>query len=149
MRLLMLSNLAFWQLCTDDVPAATTTIGKAVEKDSLPESRPNLRATRALVLVQAGKPAEALAIVGREDGDAGEPERIRPRYTIVRAHALCAEGSTEAARVEIERVLEGPLGTDEIRRLLPAGGPAKDLIEEVMRKVHVPAPKGVEAEIRA
>ena len=69
------------------------------------------------------------------NGSAGCPDR--------------AEGSTEAARVEIQRVLEGPLGTDEIRRLLPAGGPAKDLIEEVLRTVPVAAPMGVDAEVRA
>lgn len=134
MRLLMLSNLAFWQLCTKDVEGARKTVDRGDEKDSLPEARPNFRATRAMVLACSGKADEALEIVGRTDADASVPERVRPRFGIVRAHALAASGDKEAARRELTSVLEGPVGVDELRRWLPAGGAAVELMEEVMRK---------------
>jgi hypothetical protein len=132
MRLLMLGNLAFWHLCLDQVAEAKKIVDGADDKSSVPESRPIFRCSKALVLVRDGKPDDALEIVGAAPGEGGEPKRLRPRYSLVRAHALFASGKEDAARAEVRSALDEPDGADELRRFLPAGGPAKALIEELL-----------------
>jgi hypothetical protein len=137
MRLLMLGNLAFWNLCRGDVPAAQKAIDAGDEEGSLPEARPHFRVSKAMVLVHAGKPTEALAIVGEKEGT--EPGRLRRRYALVRAHALVGSGREAEARAVLEEILEDPLGADEVRRWLAAGGPARSLVEELLAKGDKPA----------
>jgi hypothetical protein len=143
MRLLMLGNLAFWNLCLGDVAAAQKAIDAGSEDGSLPEARPHFRVSKAMVLVHAGKPAEALGIVGDKEGS--EPARLRRRYALVRAHALVASGREAEARSVLEDILDDPAGADEVRRWLAAGGPAKALVEEVLAKVDKPAEPPQEA----
>ncbi|MEJ7728642.1 MAG: hypothetical protein WKG00_05460 [Polyangiaceae bacterium] len=137
MRLLMLGNLAFWNLCRGDVAAAQKAIDSGDEEGSLPEARPHFRVSRAMVLVHAGKPAEALAIVGDTEGT--EPARLRRRYALVRVHALVGSGREAEARTVLEEILEDPLGADEVRRWLAAGGPARPLVEELLAREDKPA----------
>ena len=142
MAWLMLSNLAFWNLCVGDTVKAQAAIDAADHKDSHPQSRPLFRATKAMVLVCNGKVDEALAIVGESEGD--EPDRLRARYSLVRAHVLFAAGRKDAARKEVRLVIDNPDSSDELQRWLPAGGPAKALIEQMMRKARKTAKKSVD-----
>jgi hypothetical protein len=130
MRPLMLSNLSHWLLCAGDIGGAGLALEGAPEKEASEEVRPVLRAARAAVLVRAGEIDEALDLVGLEDGERGEPPLVRQRYRVTRAHALAAKGEVEAARAELERVLEDA-GVEELRRWLPAGGPGAALMEEL------------------
>ena len=146
MRLLMLGNLAFWNLCVDRVAEAKKIVLAADDKDSVPESRPMFRCTKALVLVRAGDVADALEIVGAAAGEGGEPKRLRPRYALVRAHALVASGREDAAREELRAALDEPGGADELGRWVAAGGPAKALVEELLG---VPAKRKKKAKSKA
>jgi len=130
LRPLLLSNLSHWYLCAGDVDAAARALEPAREEDALPETRPVLRAARAAVLVRSGQVDAALAIVGRADLEQNEPALVRQRYRVTRAHALAAKGDAEGARAELGRVLE-EAGVEELRRWLPAGGPALPLVEEL------------------
>lgn len=130
MRLLMLGNLAFWNLCRGDVPAAQKAIEAGDEEGALPEARPHFRVSKAMVLVHAGKAKQALDIVGDKEGT--EPLRLRRRYALVRAHALMGSGREAEARTALEDMLEDPAGADEVRRWLVAGGPATSLVQELL-----------------
>jgi hypothetical protein len=133
MRPLMLSNLAFFHLCAGAPDAALAELDKLPEQDAPPASRAALRVMRAAVFLRQGKPAESLALVGAAGDDAGEPEHLRARFAVTRAHALAAQGDPAAAEGEVRRALAAPGGADEIRRWLPAGGPALSLLEEALR----------------
>lgn len=123
LRPFMMSNLSCWHLCAGDLEGARRTIDQAPEDGTEPEVRPILRGTRAAVLVREGDAEAALDLIGRKDGELGEPPIVTQRYRITRAHAFAAQGEIEAARAEIQRVIEdGEI--EELRRWLPAGGPA-------------------------
>lgn len=130
LRPLLLSNLSHWYLCAGDVDAAARALEGVREEDALPEARPVVRAARAAVLVRSGQVDAALDIVGRADLEQNEPAMVRQRYRVTRAHALAAQGDAAGARAELERVLE-EAGSEELRRWLPAGGPAMGLMEEL------------------
>ncbi|AKT36534.1 hypothetical protein [Chondromyces crocatus] len=127
MRALMLGNLSFWWLCAGDVTAAAMALEEAQDGEVPEAVRPALRAARAAVLVRSGDAAGALDIVGRQDRERGEPPQVRQRYRVTRAHALVALGEEAAARAELERVLD-EAGPHELRRWLPARGPAVALL---------------------
>jgi hypothetical protein len=132
MRPLMLGNLAFFHLCAGAPEAALGALEKLPEQEAPPASRAALRVMRAAVLVHQGKPAESLALVGAAGDDAGEPAHLRARFALTRAHALVKQGDRAAAESEIRRAIAAPGGADELRRWLPAGGPALSLIEETL-----------------
>lgn len=123
MRPLILSNLSHWQLCAGDLPGAQRTIAAIEEDGILPAVRPVVRGARAAVLVRAGETEAALDLIGRKDGELGEPPLVQQRYRVTRAHALAAKGHAEAAREELRRVV-ADVGVGELERWLPAGGPA-------------------------
>ncbi|WP_437621836.1 hypothetical protein [Sorangium sp. So ce1151] len=130
-RVLLLSNLAQWQLCAGDLGAATRLLDD-LDEDRAPASvRPLVRGARAAVLVRAGDVDGALSLVGRRDGERGEPAEVRQRYRITRAHALAARGELAAARAELRRVVDD-VGVDELCRWLPAGGPARATMLELI-----------------
>ncbi|MGK3988137.1 hypothetical protein WME99_34160 [Sorangium sp. So ce136] len=130
-RVLLLSNLAQWQLCAGDLGAATRLLDD-LDEDRAPASvRPLVRGARAAVLVRAGDVEGALSLVGRRDGERGEPAEVRQRYRITRAHALAARGELAAARAELRRVVD-EVGVDELCRWLPAGGPARATMLELI-----------------
>jgi hypothetical protein len=132
MRPLMLGNLAFFHLCAGAPDEALRALDKLPEQAAPPASRAGLRVMRAAVLVHQGKPAEGLALIGAAGDDAGEPEHLRARFAVTRAHALAAQGDRAAAEGEIHRALDASGGADEIRRWLPARGPALSLFEEAL-----------------
>jgi hypothetical protein len=123
MRTLMLCNLSHWQLCTGDLAAAQRTLEDAQDEHTPPEVLPYLRDARAAVLVRTGEVEAALDMIGRKDGELGEPQEVQQRYRITRAHALAALGDAAAAREELARIVKGG-GLDDLRRWIPAGGPA-------------------------
>ncbi|WP_437505262.1 hypothetical protein [Sorangium sp. So ce1099] len=130
-RVLLLSNLAQWQLCAGDLGAATRLLDD-LDEDRAPASvRPLVRGARAAVLVRAGDVEGALSLVGRRDGERDEPAEVRQRYRITRAHALAARGELAAARAELRRVVDD-VGVDELCRWLPAGGPARATMLELI-----------------
>ncbi|MGK3969703.1 hypothetical protein WMF38_33060 [Sorangium sp. So ce118] len=130
-RVLLLSNLAQWQLCAGDLGAATRLLDD-LDEDRAPASvRPLVRGARAAVLVRAGDVEAALSLVGRRDGEMDEPAEVRQRYRITRAHALAARGELAAARAELRRVVDD-VGVDELCRWLPAGGPARATMLELI-----------------
>lgn len=129
-RPVMLSNLSFLRLCAGDVEAAQQALAGANGRGAPAVAQDVLRAARAAVLVRAGQLEEALDLVGREDRDRGEPPFIRQRNRITRAHALVALGEVEAAQEELRKVLEDG-GEEELRRAIPAGGPALKYVEEI------------------
>lgn len=130
-RLLLLSHLAQWQLCAGDIDAARRLLDE-LDEDRAPASvRPLVRGARAAVLVRAGDPEAALSLVGRRDGERGEPAEARQRYRITRAHALAARGELAAARAELRRVVDD-VGVDELCRWIPAGGPARATMIELI-----------------
>ncbi|WP_437876089.1 hypothetical protein [Sorangium sp. So ce513] len=130
-RLLLLSHLAQWQLCAGDIDAARRLLDE-LDEDRAPASvRPLVRGARAAVLARAGDPEGALSLVGRRDGERGEPAEARQRYRITRAHALAALGELAAARAELRRVVDD-VGVDELCRWIPAGGPARATMIELI-----------------
>ncbi|XXY54768.1 hypothetical protein WME91_26920 [Sorangium sp. So ce269] len=130
-RMLLLSNLAQWQLCAGDLGAATRLLDD-LDEDRAPASvRPLVRGARAAVLVRTGDVEAALSLVGRRDGELDEPAEVRQRYRITRAHALAARGELAAARAELRRVVDD-VGVDELCRWLPAGGPARATMLELI-----------------
>ncbi|EYF06589.1 Hypothetical protein CAP_1719 [Chondromyces apiculatus DSM 436] len=132
MRVLMRCNLSFWRLCAGDVTGAQEALDGLGESDAPEAARPALRAARAAVLVRSGEPAAALDIVGKVDGERGEPGWVRQRYRVTRAHALAALGDEEGARAALGQVAdEGDAGREELRRWVPAGGPAAGMIAEM------------------
>lgn len=120
MRPLMVSNLGFFHLAAQDAPGAMAALDRLPEKDAAAEHRPALRAARALALVHLDRAEEALAIVGRDDRASLPPDRLRPRYALVRAAALHARGEDEAARAAIAAAVASPDARDELRRFRPA-----------------------------
>ncbi|WP_438025288.1 hypothetical protein [Sorangium sp. So ce233] len=130
-RLLLLSNLAQWQLCAGDIDAARRLLDDLDEDRAPPSVRPLVRGARAAVLVRAGDPEGALSLVGRRDGERDEPPEVRQRYRITRAHALAARGDLAAARAELRRVVDD-VGVDELCRWIPAGGPARATMIELI-----------------
>lgn len=133
MRALMLSNLSHWQLCAGDIEGAARTLERAPDGDAPLPVRPYLRGARAAVLVRSGDLEAAFDLVGRRDGEVGEPPAVRQRYRITRAHALSAKGEPAAARAELRRVV-ADAGVEELRRWLPAGGPARPAMEELIAR---------------
>ncbi|WP_437674890.1 hypothetical protein [Sorangium sp. So ce131] len=131
MRMLAWSHLAQWQLCAGDIEGARRLLAVLDEARAPAEVRPLVRGARAAVLVRTGAGEEALALVGRTDGQRGEPPEVRQRYRITRAHALAARGDLAAARAELRRVVDD-VGVDELCRWLPAGGPARAAMIEVI-----------------
>lgn len=129
LRPLMLSNLAFFHLCAGAPAEALRALDQLPEQAAPPASRAALRVMRAAVLVHQGKPAESLELIGAAGDDAGEPEHLRARFAVTRAHALAAQGDRAAAEGEVRRAQGAPGGADEIRRWLPARGPALSLFE--------------------
>ncbi len=127
MRPLMLSNLSHWRLCAGDVEGARAALDAIDEATALPAVRPIVRGARAAVLVREGDVEGALDLVGRRDGELGEPPFVRDRYRVARAHALAAKGDEAGARAELRRVVEDA-GVAELRRWVRAGGPAEALI---------------------
>jgi tetratricopeptide (TPR) repeat protein len=130
MRPLMLGNLAFWHLCAGAPEEALRALDALPEQQAPATSRAGLRVMRAAALVWQDKPAEGIALVGAAGDDAGEPAHLRARFAIVRAHALVHQGEHDAARGEVRRALDAPGGAEDIRKWLPAGGPARSLLEE-------------------
>ncbi|XYH97030.1 hypothetical protein ACMHYB_56215 [Sorangium sp. So ce1128] len=130
-RALLLSNLAQWQLCAGDLDAARRLLDDLDEGRAPASVRPLVRGARAAVLVRAGDVEGALALVGRRDGERDEPTEVRQRYRITRAHALAARGELAAARTELRRVVDD-VGVDELCRWLPAGGPARATMIELI-----------------
>lgn len=126
----MLSNISWLRLCAGDVEAAQQALAGATGKGAPAVAQDVLRAARAAVMVHAGQLEEALDLVGREDRDRGEPPFIRQRNRITRAHALAAQGDVEGARAELQKALEDG-GEEELRRAIPAGGPALKYVEEI------------------
>ncbi|AGP41440.1 hypothetical protein [Sorangium cellulosum] len=130
-RLLLMSNLAQWQLCAGDVEAARQLLPDLCEERAPASVRPLVRGARAAVLVRTGDAEGALALVGRSDGERDEPSEVRQRYRITRAHALAARGELAAARAELRRVVDD-VGVDELCRWIPAGGPARATMIELI-----------------
>ncbi|AUX48296.1 hypothetical protein SOCE26_098280 [Sorangium cellulosum] len=130
-RMLAWSHLAQWQLCAGDLEGARRLLEVLDEARAPADVRPHVRGARAAVLVRTGAGEEALALVGRIDGQRGEPPEVRQRYRITRAHALAARGERAAARAELRRVVDD-VGVDELCRWLPAGGPARAAMIEVI-----------------
>ncbi|WP_437316253.1 hypothetical protein [Sorangium sp. So ce385] len=130
-RLLVMSNLAHWQLCAGDVEAARRLLPDLDEERAPASVRPLVRGARAAVLVRTGDAEGALSLVGRSDGERDEPSEVRQRYRITRAHALAARGELAAARAELRRVVDD-VGVDELCRWIPAGGPARAAMIELI-----------------
>ncbi|WP_437966892.1 hypothetical protein WMF04_46245 [Sorangium sp. So ce260] len=130
-RLLLMSNLAQWQLCAGDLEAARRLLPDLDEERAPASVRPLVRGARAAVLVRTGDAEGALALVGRSDGERDEPSEVRQRYRITRAHALAARGELAAARAELRRVVDD-VGVDELCRWVPAGGPARAAMIELI-----------------
>ncbi|WP_437811761.1 hypothetical protein [Sorangium sp. So ce1078] len=130
-RLLLMSNLAQWQLCAGDLEAARQLLPGLDEERAPASVRPLVRGARAAVLVRTGDAEGALTLVGRSDGERDEPSEVRQRYRITRAHALAARGELAAARAELRRVVDD-VGVDELCRWVPAGGPARAAMIELI-----------------
>jgi hypothetical protein len=130
-RLLVMSNLAQWQLCAGDIEAARQLLPDLDEERAPASARPLVRGARAAVLVRTGDIEGALSLVGRRDGERDEPTDVRQRYRITRAHALTALGELAAARAELRRVVDD-VGVDELCRWIPAGGPARATMLELI-----------------
>ncbi|AUX37547.1 MULTISPECIES: hypothetical protein [Sorangium] len=130
-RLLVMSNLAQWQLCAGDVEAARRLLPDLDEERAPASVRPLVRGARAAVLVRTGDAEGALSLVGRSDRERDEPSEVRQRYRITRAHALAARGDLAAARAELRRVVDD-VGVDELCRWIPAGGPARAAMIELI-----------------
>ena len=130
-RVLVLSNLAQWQLCAGDIEAARRLLPDLDEERAPASVWPLVRGARAAVLVRTGDAEGALSLVGRRDGEREEPTEVRQRYRITRAHALTALGEPAAARAELRRVVDD-VGVDELCRWIPAGGPARATMIELI-----------------
>lgn len=120
MRPLMIGNLAVWHLAAGAPEAALAVLDDLPEKDAVADHRPVLRAARALALVHLGQAGAALAIVGRSEEEAPSPGRLAPRYALVRALSLAAEGDAAAARALLAATIATPEGRAEVTRLRPA-----------------------------
>ncbi|AUX26947.1 hypothetical protein SOCEGT47_075190 [Sorangium cellulosum] len=131
MRALLRSHLAQWQLCAGDIDGARQLLEDLDEERAPASVRPIVRGARAAVLVRTGDADAALSLVGRGDDQRDEPTEVRQRCRITRAHALAARGELAAARAELRRVVD-EVGVDELCRWLPAGGPARDLMIELI-----------------
>ncbi|WP_437325874.1 hypothetical protein [Sorangium sp. So ce381] len=130
-RVLVISNLAQWQLCAGDIESARRLLPDLDEQRAPASARPLVRGARAAVLVRTGDVEGALSLVGLRDGEREEPTEVRQRYRITRAHALTALGEPAAARAELRRVIDD-VGVDELCRWIPAGGPARATMIELI-----------------
>lgn len=129
MQPLMIGNLAFCHLCLGDAKAALDALDRLAEKDVAPEHRAVLRASRALALLRQDRADEALGIVGKTDEESLPPERMKPRYAVVRALALAASGDRAGAAA----ALASPEARAELARLRPAAPPgAIAVVDEVL-----------------
>ncbi|APR82307.1 Hypothetical protein A7982_07656 [Minicystis rosea] len=117
MRPLMIGNLAFWHLAAGAPDAALAALDRLPEAEAAAEHRPVLRAARALALVHLARTDEALDAVGRSDDDTLPPDRLKPRYAIVRALAARDDASIRAALAAVVATKEG---RDELQRMRPA-----------------------------
>ncbi|MGK4008428.1 hypothetical protein WMF31_37810 [Sorangium sp. So ce1036] len=131
LRALLRSHLAQWQLCAGDIDGARQLLEDLDEERAPASVRPIVRGARAAVLVRTGDADAALSLVGRDDDQRDEPTEVRQRCRITRAHALAARGELSAARAELRRVVD-EVGVDELCRWLPAGGPARDVMIELI-----------------
>ncbi|WP_437991218.1 hypothetical protein [Sorangium sp. So ce145] len=130
-RVLVMSNLAQWQLCAGDIESARRLLPDLDEERAPASVRPLVRGARAAVLVRTGDVEGALSLIGLRDGEREEPTEVRQRYRITRAHALTALGEPAAARAELRRVVDD-VGVDELCRWIPAGGPARAAMIELI-----------------
>lgn len=110
MRALMIGNLAFFRLAAGDPQGALEGL------DAEPAGGPAIRAARAAALIHLDRAAEALALVGRSDDESLPPERLRPRYALLRALALAALGEEKPAREALAQARALPDGEAELRR---------------------------------
>ncbi|MFT3766915.1 MAG: hypothetical protein QM820_15565 [Minicystis sp.] len=120
MRPLMIGNLAFWHLAAGAPDAALSALDGLPEAEAAAEHRPVLRAARALALVHLSRSGEALDLVGRTDDDVLPPDRLKPRYAIIRALALAGGGDTEGARAAITAIVATTEGRAELERMRAA-----------------------------
>ena len=131
MRPLMIGNLSFFLTCSRSPEAALTALDRLPEKQAAPELRAVLRAARAAALAQLGRAEEALALVGRSDADVAPPDRLAPRYAILRA--FC-DADEDRAREALGAVASTPQGRAELSRFRPAAPePMAPIVDDVLR----------------
>jgi hypothetical protein len=116
----MIGNLAFWHLAAGAPEAALAALDRLPEKDAAAEHRAVLRAARAAALVRMDRAADALAIVGRSDDESLPPDRLKPRFAIIRAAALAATGDDAGARAALAAAAATAEGRAELDRFRPA-----------------------------
>jgi len=117
------SALAIARMRLGELPAARAALERAHLERPHPE-RAAIEATRGMLLVLEGKPAEALAVVG---DDRWIEEHTMVAILIARAHAHALLGDEPAARVALERV-RASIGNAGLTAALSANpGPAARL----------------------